>query len=109
MSRHPQLDRRHSAPQNTSTLAHHSCARPRVLPRTPSPSPSRHLRNKRDEELQRKFEYMRRAIQEQEIDPALFREANRREDPRARSAAEVEMLKRAIPLRGQRKPFNRPL
>lgn len=54
----------------------------------------RHLRKKRDEELQRKFECMRRAMQElEEIDPALFKEANRREDPRARSAAEMEMLK----------------
>lgn len=29
----------------------------------------------------------------EEIDPVLFREANRREDPRARSLAEVEALK----------------
>lgn len=29
----------------------------------------------------------------EEIDPALFKEANRREDPRARSVVEMEMLK----------------
>ncbi|KAF8841933.1 hypothetical protein BDN67DRAFT_948678 [Paxillus ammoniavirescens] len=54
----------------------------------------RHLRKKRDEELKRKYECMRRAMQElEEIDPALFKEANRREDPRARSMVEMEVLK----------------
>ncbi|KAF9245718.1 hypothetical protein BU15DRAFT_70789 [Melanogaster broomeanus] len=45
----------------------------------------RRLRNKRQEELQRKSS--------EEIDPVLFKEANRREDPRVRSMAEMEALK----------------
>ncbi|KAF9225373.1 hypothetical protein BS17DRAFT_751091 [Gyrodon lividus] len=54
----------------------------------------RHLRKKREEELKRKYECMRRAMQElEEIDPVLFKEANRREDPRARSMGEMEALK----------------
>ncbi|KAL4070556.1 hypothetical protein J3A83DRAFT_4244114 [Scleroderma citrinum] len=54
----------------------------------------RHLRKKRDTELQRKFECMQRAMTElEEIDPILFKEANKREDPRARSPAEMEALK----------------
>ncbi|KAH7886182.1 hypothetical protein F5I97DRAFT_1223570 [Phlebopus sp. FC_14] len=54
----------------------------------------RHLRKKRDAELQRKFECMRRAMAElEDIDPMLFKEANKREDPRARSATEVEALR----------------
>ena len=54
----------------------------------------RHLRKKRDAELQRKFECMRKAMAElEEIDPILFKEANKREDPRARSLVEMEALK----------------
>ncbi|KIK30103.1 hypothetical protein PISMIDRAFT_87396 [Pisolithus microcarpus 441] len=56
----------------------------------------RHLRKKRDAELERKFECMRKAMAElEDIDPTLFREANKTEDPRARSPAETEALKDA--------------
>ncbi|KAH7915706.1 hypothetical protein BJ138DRAFT_1076763 [Hygrophoropsis aurantiaca] len=56
----------------------------------------RHLRKKRDAELARKFECMRKAMEElEQIDPRLFKEANRQEDPRARSEAEVAALKDA--------------
>ena len=54
----------------------------------------RHLRWKRDEELARKYECMRKAMDELErIDPHLFAEANRVEDPRQRGAAETELAK----------------
>lgn len=54
----------------------------------------RHLRWKREEETNRKFECMRRAMAELEmIDPYLFKEANRAEDSRKRSEAETERLK----------------
>lgn len=54
----------------------------------------RHLRWRRNAEAERKFACMRRAMEELEkIDPVLFKEANRVEDPRTRSAAEVELLK----------------
>ncbi|KAL5495033.1 hypothetical protein ACEPAI_495 [Sanghuangporus weigelae] len=54
----------------------------------------RHTRWKRDEETKRKFECIRRAMVELElIDPYLFKEANRVEDPRKRPEAEVELLK----------------
>ncbi|KAI6153976.1 hypothetical protein BKA82DRAFT_4095966 [Pisolithus tinctorius] len=54
----------------------------------------RHLRKKRDAELERKFECMRKAMAElEEIDPILFRDANKTEDPRTRSPAEMEALK----------------
>ncbi|TFK56506.1 hypothetical protein OE88DRAFT_26912 [Heliocybe sulcata] len=58
----------------------------------------RHVRRKRDAELQRKFEKMREAMDELErLDQYLFTEANRREDPRARSPKEVQLMQ---PLRG---------
>lgn len=54
----------------------------------------RHLRWKRDEEANRKFECMRKAMSELErIDPVLFKEANRVEDPRKRTDVETELLK----------------
>lgn len=54
----------------------------------------RHQRWKREEELAKKFECMKRAMDELEkIDPHLFREANRREDPRQRGIAEIELAK----------------
>jgi large subunit ribosomal protein L40 len=54
----------------------------------------RHERWRREEELGRKYECMKKAMDELEkIDPRLFREANRPEDPRQRGAAEVEMAK----------------
>ncbi|KAH7922864.1 hypothetical protein BV22DRAFT_1093911 [Leucogyrophana mollusca] len=54
----------------------------------------RHLRKKREAELARKFECMRAAMEELEkIDSRLFMEANKQEDPRARSEAEVAALK----------------
>ncbi|KAI0043537.1 hypothetical protein FA95DRAFT_1524124 [Auriscalpium vulgare] len=54
----------------------------------------RHVRRKREAELAMKYECMRRAMDELEkIDPHLFREANRPEDPRVRSQEEVAMAK----------------
>ena len=54
----------------------------------------RHTRWKRNAELDRKFECMRKAMAELEIvDPRSFVEANRPEDPRARSVVEVEFTK----------------
>ncbi|KAI5124135.1 hypothetical protein M0805_000946 [Coniferiporia weirii] len=53
----------------------------------------RHLRWKRDEEAERKFMCLRRAMGELEkTDPVLFKEANRVEDPRKRTEAEVGSL-----------------
>ncbi|KAF9786914.1 hypothetical protein BJ322DRAFT_685785 [Thelephora terrestris] len=54
----------------------------------------RHTRWKRNAELERKFECMRNAMAELEVaDPRSFTEANRPEDPRARSVVEVELTK----------------
>lgn len=54
----------------------------------------RHIRWKRDAESVRKFNCMWNAMSElQKMDPQLFREANRPEDPRARSRTEMESLK----------------
>lgn len=51
----------------------------------------RHIRKKRDAELARKFECMRRAMEELEkIDPRLYMEANKAEDPRGRTSAEIQ-------------------
>jgi large subunit ribosomal protein L40 len=50
----------------------------------------RHERWKREEELARKYQCMKRAMDELEkIDPHLFKEANRSEDPRQRGIAET--------------------
>jgi len=55
----------------------------------------RHTRWKRNAELERKFECMRKAMAELEImDPRSYTEANRPEDPRARSVVEVELAKK---------------
>jgi large subunit ribosomal protein L40 len=54
----------------------------------------RHQRWKREEELARKYQCMKRAMDElQKIDPHLFKEANRLEDPRQRGGAEIELAK----------------
>ncbi|KAI5833329.1 hypothetical protein K523DRAFT_118813 [Schizophyllum commune Tattone D] len=54
----------------------------------------RHVRKARDAELARKFRCMQEAMDELErIAPHLHLEANKREDPRARSKAEMERLK----------------
>lgn len=61
----------------------------------------RHQRWNREEELARKYECMKKAMDELEkIDPRLFREANQLEDPRQRSVAQTEMVKN---LRGVQK------
>jgi large subunit ribosomal protein L40 len=61
----------------------------------------RHQRWKREEELARKYECMKKAMDELEkIDPHIFREANRVDDPRQRGAAEAELSKT---LRGAKK------
>jgi large subunit ribosomal protein L40 len=52
----------------------------------------RHVRKKRDAELARKFECMREAMTQLEsVDKRSFTEANRLEDPRVFSAAELEV------------------
>ena len=54
----------------------------------------RHQRWKREEELAGKYECMKKAMDELEkIDPRLFKEANRPEDPRQRSVAQIEVAK----------------
>lgn len=54
----------------------------------------RHVRRQRQAELERKFECMKRAIEVlREVDPKLYLEANKEEDPRVRSKAEVELAK----------------
>ncbi|KAI0068029.1 hypothetical protein BV25DRAFT_1904517 [Artomyces pyxidatus] len=54
----------------------------------------RHVRKKREAELARKYECMKQAMEELEkIDTHLFREANRKDDPRIRTQAEVELAK----------------
>lgn len=56
----------------------------------------RHLRKRRDADLQRKYEHMRRAMDELEkIDLHLFQEANKFVDPRMRTEEEAEVLKNA--------------
>ncbi|KAF5352670.1 hypothetical protein D9756_005836 [Leucocoprinus leucothites] len=54
----------------------------------------RQIRKRREAELARKFESMRKAMEELEkIDTRLYMEANRQEDPRARSEAERQLAK----------------
>lgn len=52
----------------------------------------RHVRKGREAELARKFEKMKEAMDVlHELDPALYREANKPEDPRVRSKVEQEL------------------
>ncbi|KAL0951796.1 hypothetical protein HGRIS_008463 [Hohenbuehelia grisea] len=77
-----------------SVQAHHTIERAWALHR-------RHQRKAREAELKRKFECMRTAMEELEkLDSRLFMEANKSEDPRGRSQAEVELMKK---LRGSEK------
>jgi len=70
-----------------SVQAHHTIERAWLLHQ-------RHLRKKRDAELAKKFECMKKAMDELEkIDSRLYMEANKGEDPRARSQVEVELAK----------------
>jgi len=70
-----------------SVQAHHTIERAWLLHR-------RHLRKRREEELTRKFECMRKAMEElRRVDNRLYMEANKPEDPRARSMAEMELSK----------------
>ncbi|EIM92351.1 uncharacterized protein STEHIDRAFT_46055 [Stereum hirsutum FP-91666 SS1] len=56
----------------------------------------RHLRQKRNAEMQRKYEHMKRAMDELEkIDPHLFQQANKHVDPRVRTQEEMEALRSA--------------
>jgi large subunit ribosomal protein L40 len=74
-----------------SVQAHHTIDRAWLLHQ-------RHVRKEREAELARKFECMRQAMEElQRIDPVLYAEANRQDDPRSRSDAEVKMLKTLKP------------
>ncbi|KAF8963877.1 hypothetical protein BDZ97DRAFT_957223 [Flammula alnicola] len=55
----------------------------------------RHLRKKREAETARKFECMKEAMDVlHEIDPKLYMEANKKDDPRARTPEEMEMMKK---------------
>ena len=55
----------------------------------------RHVRRARASELQRKFESMRGAMETLRlVAPKLYKEANKEEDPRARSTAEADLLKK---------------
>jgi len=54
----------------------------------------RQVRKKRETELARKFECMKRAMEELEkVDSRLYMEANKQEDPRTRSQAEMALMK----------------
>jgi large subunit ribosomal protein L40 len=54
----------------------------------------RHIRKSREKEIQRKFQCMKRAMDElHDINPILYEEANKREDPKARSDEEKQLLK----------------
>lgn len=54
----------------------------------------RHQRQKRETEMARKFECMRTAMDKlKELDLRLYMEANKKEDPRARSLEEKQMMK----------------
>lgn len=61
----------------------------------------RHVRRGRQAELERKFRCMQEAMDAlYELDPKLYAEANKEEDPRVRSSQEVQVLKS---LKGQEK------
>lgn len=54
----------------------------------------RHIRRGRQAELERKFECMKKAMETlRGLDPKLYAEANKEDDPRGRSPAEVELYK----------------
>ncbi|OSX67019.1 hypothetical protein POSPLADRAFT_1164299 [Postia placenta MAD-698-R-SB12] len=54
----------------------------------------RHLRRTRQAELERKFQCMQTAMETlRQVDPKLYLEANKEEDPRARSKAQAELAK----------------
>ncbi|KAG6813993.1 hypothetical protein H0H92_004486 [Tricholoma furcatifolium] len=54
----------------------------------------RHLRKTREVEMERKFASMRNAMEElRRVDDRLYMEANKQEDPRARTEAERELAK----------------
>lgn len=54
----------------------------------------RHLRKTREEETARKFECMKKAMDVlHEIDSRLYMEANKKDDPRARTQEEMQMVK----------------
>jgi len=70
-----------------SVQAHHTIDRAWLLYQ-------RHVRKKREAELNRKFECMRSAMDElQKLDHRLYMEANKQDNPCSRSVAEVEMSK----------------
>lgn len=54
----------------------------------------RHIRKRREEERERKFARMKTAMDAlHELDPALYREAKKQDDPRKRSEEEIEKSK----------------
>ncbi|KAJ7103119.1 hypothetical protein B0H15DRAFT_767868 [Mycena belliarum] len=74
-----------------SVQAHNTIERAWLLHR-------RHLRKRREAELTRKYECMRRAMEElKSIDMKLFMEANEVEDPRRRSEVEMKLM-RSMPV-----------
>ncbi|EED80869.1 predicted protein [Postia placenta Mad-698-R] len=70
-----------------SAQAHNTIERAWLLHR-------RHLRRTRQAELERKFQCMQTAMETlRQVDPKLYLEANKEEDPRARSKAQAELAK----------------
>lgn len=70
-----------------SVQAHHTIERAWLLHK-------RQIRKRREAELSRKFECMKKAMEELEgVDSGLYMEANRQDDPRARTAAEMQLAK----------------
>nr|GAT61359.1 predicted protein [Mycena chlorophos] len=62
----------------------------------------RHIRKRREEEIARKFECMRTAMDElRRVDMNLYMEANKVEDPRKRTQKEMETLKSLPGLEGR--------
>jgi len=54
----------------------------------------RHVRKTREAETARKFECMKKAMDVlHEVDPRLYMEANKKDDPRARTQEEMQMVK----------------
>ncbi|KAI1794006.1 hypothetical protein LXA43DRAFT_999314 [Ganoderma leucocontextum] len=74
----PDVGRRHTRPSSARGFLH-----------------QRHVRRARASELQRKFESVRGAMETLRlVAPNLYEEANKEEDPRARSPAETGLLKK---------------
>lgn len=54
----------------------------------------RHIQRKREAEMARKFECMKNAMDVlRDLDPRLYTEANKKDDPRVRTQEEIQMMK----------------